>query len=124
LRHENGPQAATPGGHHRTTQPTDQEAESAVTVAPPADIPAFLALSDERDLWQKLAEAREKDAYKGGWRDGYELGEADGYVQAIAQLKVAQHDDVRHLRQHLVTWDGLRTKFAEDRPGDFPGVAA
>jgi hypothetical protein len=78
----------------------------------------LITLSGERDLALRLRLA--------AWRDGYAAAagefaahEAAGYARAIADVKAAQHGAVRDLRQHLVTWDGLRTRFGDPRPGDY-----
>ncbi len=84
---------------------------------------ALLDLSYERDLHQHLRVA--------AWRDGYRAGQASmageyerGMADGILAYKAAQHNVVRDLRQHLRTWDGLRTRFGDPRPGDFRGRGA
>jgi hypothetical protein len=84
------------------------------------DRAALLALSDERDTQLALRLA--------AWRDGYRAAaaqfaayESAGFLRAVASFKAFQQREVTDLRQHLVTWDGLRTRFGNPRPGDFPG---
>ena len=48
---------------------------------------------------------------------------SEGYAAAVADIKRAQHGVVRAMRQHLITWDGLRENFGNPRAGDFPGGA-
>lgn len=74
---------------------------------------------------------REYQLWEFGWREGFTAGRASrasdyeaGFNDAILAIKAAQHGVVRDIRQHLVTWDGLRTDFGKPRPGDFPGRKA
>jgi hypothetical protein len=80
----------------------------------------LLAVSDERDLQLRLR--------LGAWREGYAAGRAPladeyerGWTDGVLAYKAAQHNFVTDLQQHLVTWDGLRERFGQPRPGDFPG---
>lgn len=74
-----------------------------------------------------MIEERERHAAElaDAWRAGYEARGADeheaGYVQCIEDLKAMQHGVVLDLRAHLTMWDGLRTRFADPRPGDLTG---
>lgn len=52
----------------------------------------------------------------------YERGRADGYVQAVTDIKAAQHGIVRDTELETRRWGpGGREHFADPRPGDFPG---
>ena len=52
----------------------------------------------------------------------YERGRTDGYVEAIADMKAAQHGIVREAEMEERRWGpGGREHFADARPGDFPG---
>jgi hypothetical protein len=62
------------------------------------------------------------------WRDGYRAAAAQfeacyerGYTDAQLDYKAIHHGVIHDLRQHLRTWDGLRTHFGDPRPGDYPG---
>jgi len=81
----------------------------------------LLALSDERDLHLRRLLAAEAGAYERGYREGRADGEAAGYIRAVEQFKRAQHEAVEDLQLHLTRWDGLRERFGDPRPGDFPG---
>ena len=116
LSHESGPQALTPAGHPTTDSP-------AATVASPGDVPGFLALSDERDHWHELMLAAWRDGYTAGLAE-LEQAEGRGYARAVSDFKACQHATVTGLRQHLATWDGLRTRFADPRPDDYRGEVA
>lgn len=108
------PQDTTPGGHRAEVPARDTDTEM---VPPAVDVSAYLELSDTLDMSQRLAQAAERDAYERGRQDGH----AAGYVAAVADFKAFQHGVVAELRQHLVTWDGLRERFANARPTDYPG---
>jgi hypothetical protein len=55
----------------------------------------------------------------------YERGRADGYVEAVADMKAAQHGIVRDAELETRRWGpGGRAHFADPRPGDFPGRRA
>jgi hypothetical protein len=79
-------------------------------------------------------EAAEMVELEGRYRDqvareaadaAYERGRADGYVQAVADMKAVQRGIVRDAELETRRWgpDG-REHFADPRPGDFPGQAA
>ena len=54
--------------------------------------------------------------------EAYERGAADGYAQAIADMKAAQHGIVRDAELETRRWGpGGRPRFADPRPGDYPG---
>jgi len=54
--------------------------------------------------------------------EAYERGAADGYAQAIADMKAAQHGIVRDAELETRRWGpGGRRRFADPRPGDYPG---
>jgi hypothetical protein len=56
---------------------------------------------------------------------GYELGLAEGYWRAIADVKAIQHGLVADAELETLRWGpGGRAHFADPRPGDFPGRAA
>lgn len=69
---------------------------------------------EERERHQAEVDA----AYRAGWdaRGDHEFGA--GYVQCAEDVKADQHGAVRDLRAHLAMWGGLRTRFADPRPGD------
>lgn len=48
----------------------------------------LLALSDERDRWERLALAWARSAYRSGYRDGYDTGYRTGYERAVTQWKI------------------------------------
>jgi len=55
----------------------------------------------------------------------YERGVADGYLQAIADVKAAQHSVVRDAELETARWGpGGRAHFADPRPGDYTGRGA
>jgi hypothetical protein len=55
----------------------------------------------------------------------YERGRVDGYLQAVADVKAAQHGIVRDAELETQRWGpGGRAHFADPRPGDFPGRPA
>lgn len=100
-----------------------------MTAAPPS-VPSgkvlrhVLALSDERDQWERLIEQ--------AWRDGYRAAEqahADDYsagvTDGVLARKRAQHDIVEMARTDVAQWGPAgREHFGEPRPGDYPGGAA
>jgi len=52
----------------------------------------------------------------------YERGQADGYLQAIADVKAVQHGLVLDAQLEALRYGpGGRAHFADPRPGDFPG---
>jgi hypothetical protein len=54
--------------------------------------------------------------------EAYEPGAAEGYAQAIADVKAAQHGIVRDAELKTRRWGPVgREHFADPRPGDFPG---
>lgn len=101
-------------GPHSNTSP-------AAIVTDPADIAAFLELSDERDQWERYVLAM--------WRDGWHAAELahagdyhHGYIDGILGRKHAEHDAVEALRLELRRWGpGGREHFGDPRPGDFTG---
>lgn len=79
-----------------------------ITVHQPPDIAAVLALSDERDQWERVCLVRERQAYDRGFADGracacVALAEIEERYQAIAHWRewaawlrtVAQDPSVR-----------------------------
>jgi hypothetical protein len=55
----------------------------------------------------------------------YERGHVDGYLRAIADVKAAQHGLVLDAEMEARRWGpGGRARFADPRPGDFPGRGA
>jgi len=80
----------------------------------------FLALSDERDQWSAWLRAAEAAAYERG-RASVEGEYERGFTDGVLTVKAAQHGIVTDLRQHLITWNGLREDFGKPRPGDYPG---
>lgn len=56
---------------------------------------------------------------------GYERGQLDGYLRAIADVKAVQHGLVLDAQLEALRYGpGGRDHFADPRPGDFPGRAA
>ncbi len=52
----------------------------------------------------------------------YERGRANGYIQAVADIKALQHGIVRDAELEVRRWGpGGRAHFGDPRPGDFPG---
>lgn len=100
------------GGPHDTSS-------AVITIPDPSDVARLLALSQERDTCLRLRLTAWREGYMAGRAsraDDYSAGVADG----ILACKAVQHGIVRDLRQHLRTWDGLRSRFADPRPGDYP----
>jgi hypothetical protein len=55
----------------------------------------------------------------------YERGRADGYLQAVSDVKAIQHGLVLDAELEARRWGpGGREHFADPRPGDFPGRGA
>jgi hypothetical protein len=55
---------------------------------------------------------------------GYERGQVDGYLRAIADVKAVQHGMVLDAELEARRWGPAgREHFADPRPGDFPGRA-
>lgn len=58
------------------------------TVPTPADIARELARSDERDAWQRVSLARERESFDRGYRagrqDGYRAGREDQAAETAA----------------------------------------
>jgi hypothetical protein len=85
-------------------------------VTPEAAIEAAELAEAETSYRNQLA--READAA------AYERGRADGYVEAVADMKAVQHGIVRDAELETRRWGpGGREHFADPRPGDFPGHA-
>lgn len=86
-----------------------------------------LALSDERDIWLRRLLDAERDAYRAGHDQGHAAGYAAGYEQAVRDWKVTAgllpggpaYAELERRRYG----PGGRERFADPRPGDFPGVA-
>jgi hypothetical protein len=78
---------------------------------------ALLALSNERDTWERWV----LDAWRDGRRAGYEAGRRDGFTAAVEGYKAAQQKAVRDLDVYLTRWGGPRGDFARPRPGDYLG---
>ena len=80
-----------------------------------------LALSDERDQWERRIDRAWRDGYDAGRRsrqDDYARGVADG---AYARKRAGQ-DTVEQARLELLRWGpGGREHFGDSRPGDYPG---
>ncbi len=56
---------------------------------------------------------------------GYERGQVDGYLRAVAGIKAVQHGLVLDAELEVLRWGpGGRAHFADPRPGDFPGRGA
>lgn len=85
----------------------------------------LLALSDERDAWQRVALAREAAAWHAGYLDGIEAGRD---IQRRADT-AGWRDLARRAQSGLpFSWlerrrwgPGGRAHFADPRPGDHPG---
>lgn len=99
-----------------------------VTIPDPASIAAVLALSDERDLWQRAALARDRAAYWRGRQDGITEGraseaaerDADWHRIASATVKLCLSPDHAELERRR--WGpGGRAHFGDPRPGDYQG---
>jgi hypothetical protein len=131
-RDDRGPGAVTPQGH-----PTDQAATAKQQAEPscmlahchdaldnPAEAERLIALSDERDLWQRLC----LSAFREGWQaaeqahaDDYDLG----YVDGLLRRKHIEHDAVEAAKLEVLRWGpGGREHYADPRPGDYPGREA
>jgi hypothetical protein len=68
----------------------------------PRPVAALLALSDERDLWQRLADRQARDAHAAGWDAGYEQGLRGALDAVAAQRRWAadQHGPLDELATH------------------------
>jgi hypothetical protein len=103
----------------------------AATLLGRADIAALLALSDERDTWQRRLLAAEIRGYDRGHRDGYRCG----YAQAEAGMDRRWHEhadpiarsDPRLLLARRWSLRGeprTRQTFGQAHPDDYRGDAA
>jgi hypothetical protein len=92
----------------------------------PVRVAELLALSDERDAWQRRV--------LGAWRDGYQAGHAAGYERGYhrgARLLEAEWPVVvasvtacgpSFAELERRRWGpGGRERFGDPRPGDYPG---
>ena len=72
------------------------------------------------------AEARYRDQMaREMYALGYEQGLTEGYVLAVSDVKAVQHGIVRDAELEARRWGpGGRARFADQRPGDFPGRGA
>lgn len=85
------------------------------------DAQQVIALSDERDQWQRFALQM--------WRDGYaaaELARADDYQRGLVDgaycRKRSEQDLVELARLELLRWGpGGREHFGDPRPGGYAG---
>jgi hypothetical protein len=90
-------------------------------------IARFLALSDERALYEKRIIAAEIYGYQRGRASmADEFGR--GYAQCAADVKAAQHAVYDHLKgaaelERRRWGPGGRKHFADPRPGDYGGAA-
>ncbi|MGH3276706.1 MAG: hypothetical protein ACRDNZ_20555 [Streptosporangiaceae bacterium] len=57
----------------------------------------ILALSDERDAWQRVSLAREREAFDRGYRRGHEDGYRAGYAARWAALEADWREAARHV---------------------------
>lgn len=89
--------------------------------SPAAIVADVLSLSDERDRWERLCLA----AFREGWRAAEHAHAHDyslGYVDGLFRRKHIEHSVVDAAKLELARWGpGGRERFADPRPGDFPG---
>jgi hypothetical protein len=78
------------------------------------NVSGWLALSDERDAWSRLATET--------WRWGYAAAEAAhaddyarGYADGVRDVKCQQHASVEAFRIYLARWQGPRLDFGKPR---------
>jgi hypothetical protein len=97
---------------------------------PAPEVERLLALSDERDHWQRAGRARERYAYERGHRDGWEagrralLGELAEAERCLYQRLAPILMSPDHAELEARRWGpGGRAHFGDPRPSDFPGRA-
>lgn len=87
--------------------------------------PDLLALSAERDAWQRLSLARERASYERGRADGITEGrrlEAAATAAAWHRLAAPVLAGTPYAELETRRWGpGGRARFAVPRPGDHPG---
>jgi phosphosulfolactate phosphohydrolase-like enzyme len=97
------------------------------TVPQPPDIAALLALSDERDQWERRLLAAERAGWQAAGRahaDGYHAG----YIDGLLRRKHLEHDAVEAAKLYARRWtlrgeQRTRETFGEPHPGDYQGRA-
>ena len=68
--------------------------------------------------WRRICREMTREAAA----SGYERGQVDGYLLAVADFKAFQHGAVRDAELERRRWGpGGRERFADPRPGDYPG---
>lgn len=91
------------------------------SLQPDPDRARFLALSDALDVSLHLRLA----AWREGWDVGYADGEEAGYLRAVAEVKRLHRGLRGALAAELDRWPpGGRHAFGKARPGDYPGRGA
>jgi hypothetical protein len=95
----------------------------------------LIALSDERDQWERMVRQAYRDGYRAAERDRAD-DYSRGLVDGVLGHKRAQHDCIRALtggtdrvdlwqEQQAKTWGPAgREHFGDPRPDDYPGGAA
>jgi hypothetical protein len=95
----------------------------------PETVAYVLALSDERDMWQRVGLEREQAAFQHGQAAGIETGRAAGAAELDAAWnKVAApiaHPSPSFAELETRRWGpGGRERFGEPREGDYEGGRA
>ena len=75
---DRGP-AATPDPPRRALPPRSRQQGSTAASVPPGAVRRLIALSDERDRWERLALDWARRAYRSGCQDGLRAGRVDGF---------------------------------------------
>lgn len=98
------------------------------TIPAEATHSTVLAESDERDMWQRAALARERAAYRRGHAAGVEEGRRAEAAERDAAWHAFAAPVVKHLQGPSFAelerrrWGpGGRAHFGDPRPGDFTG---
>lgn len=116
----------TPGRPHQVrTSPPPQRVSGVPSLLPGADIgrdvPALLALSDERDLWMARLLAAERAAYRLGYYDGFRDGGEELWARRRAAPPIVIAGPTFAELERRRWGPGGRERFGDPRPGDFPG---
>jgi hypothetical protein len=88
----------------------------------PRAVAELLALSDERDRWERVSLDRERAAFLAGAAEGYRRGVEHGArVRQADWPEVLRPLDASPLVElELLRWGpGGRERFGESRPGDY-----
>lgn len=94
---------------------------------PPRLVAQLLALSGERDQWERLAVAWARSSYRRGYQNGYDAGYRAGFEEAVLDWKITAAGltglggpSYAELDRRRYPPDGRLAQLAR-RPGDFQG---